>query len=174
MSKQIRIELNTKSINNGIKELRRYKEWVLEKEEELRKRLADYGAYIAKITFTGATYDGNNDVSVRVDDTGSVAVIYVEGKSVAFIEFGSGARYGYGHPQAGEFGVGPGTWSDGPNGKGYWNNPEGWWYGGHRSWGNPPAKAMVHTDVFALWAYHLFDTFTHLACRFIGEGEFQN
>lgn len=142
MPKQIRIELNTKSINAGIRELQRYRAWVLQKETELRVKLAEIGANVARIQFARAIYDGNNDVSVRVDDTGSVAVIYAEGKSVAFIEFGSGAKYGYGHPQAGEFGVGPGTWSDGPNGKGYWDNPEGWWYGGHRTWGNPPAMAM--------------------------------
>jgi hypothetical protein len=82
-------------------------------------------------------------VTVRVDDTGSVAVIYAEGESVAFIEFGAGAKYGYGHPQAGEFGFGPGTWSDGESGKGHWNDPKGWWYApGQHSYGNPPAMAM--------------------------------
>jgi hypothetical protein len=69
-----------------------------------------------------------------------VAVIYAEGESVAFVEFGSGIKYGYGHPQAGEFGVGPGTY---PDGKGHWDDPKGWWYGhGQHSYGNPPAMAM--------------------------------
>ncbi len=139
MPKQISIELSTKGINKGIKDLQRYKAWVLEKEAELRTRLAVLGLNVASIQFAEAPYVGKNDVSVRIDDTGSVAVIYAEGQSVAFIEFGAGAKYGYGHPQAAEFGVGPGTY---PDGKGHWDDPKGWWYGGVHTYGNTPAMAM--------------------------------
>ena len=143
MAKTITIELSDKSVKKAIKEVNRYREWVLQKEEELRSRLAMIGATAASIQFSRAIYNGSNDVSVRVDDTGSVAVIYAEGESVCFIEFGSGIKYGYGHPDAGEFGYGPGTWSDGPEGKGHWDDPRGWWYGsGQHSYGNPPAMAM--------------------------------
>ena len=144
MSKTIQIELSNKSINSAVKELRQYSAWIQDKEKELRSRLAMMGATVASIQFSRAIYNGSNDVSVRVDDTGSVAVIYAEGESVAFIEFGSGKKYGYGHPQAGEFGFGPGTWSDGEQGKGHWDDDRGWWYGsGQHSYGNPPAMAMV-------------------------------
>ncbi len=144
MPKTIRIDgLSDQNIRNAIKEVRRYREWVEKKETELRLRLAQVGATVASIQFSRAIYNGANDVSVRVDNTGSVAVIYAEGESVAFIEFGSGDKYGHGHPQAGEFGVGPGTWSDGPDGKGHWDNPKGWWYGhSQHTYGNPPAMAM--------------------------------
>ena len=139
MPKTVRISLSDESIKNGIKEVQKYKRWVLEKEKELRTRLAALGATVASIQFSRAIYNGSNDVSVRVDDTGSVAVIYAEGESVAFIEFGSGIKYGYGHPQAGEHGMGPGTYP----GKGNWDNEKGWWYGhGQHSYGNPPAMAM--------------------------------
>lgn len=140
MPKRIRIGLTEQSINRGIKEVQRYKEWVMRKEKQLRTELAAVGATVASLQFSRAIYNGSNDVTVRVDDTGSVAVIYAEGESVAFIEFGAGAKYGYGHPQASEFGVGPGTY---PDGKGNWDNPKGWWYGhGQHSYGNPPAMAM--------------------------------
>lgn len=140
MAKTIRVELTNKSINKAIKELRKYQQWVEVKERELRLRLAQLGATVASIQFSRAIYNGTNDVTVRVDDTGSVAVIYAEGESVAFIEFGSGAQYGYGHPKAGELGVGPGTY---PEGKGHWDDPKGWWYDhGKHSYGNPPAMAM--------------------------------
>lgn len=136
----IKIELTNKSITNAIKEVRKYQAWVKAKETELRSRLAMMGATVASIQFARAIYNGSNDVTVRVDDTGSVAVIYAEGEAVAFIEFGAGATYGYGHPMAGQFGVGPGTY---PDGKGHWDNPRGWWYGsGQHSYGNPPAMAM--------------------------------
>lgn len=136
----IKIELTNKSVGKAIREIEKYKAWVAQKEAELRSRLAMMGATVASIQFARAIYNGSNDVTVRVDDTGSVAVIYAEGESVAFIEFGAGATYGYGHPLAGKFGVGPGTY---PDGKGHWDNPKGWWYGsGQHSYGNPPAMAM--------------------------------
>lgn len=132
--------LDRKSINNAIKELNKYKAWVQAKERELRIRLATLGATVASIQFARAVYSGTNDVSVRVDNSDSVAVIYAEGSAVAFIEFGAGAAYGYGHPEAGKFGVGPGTY---PDGKGHWDDPNGWWYAhGEHTYGNPPAMAM--------------------------------
>ena len=136
----IKVELTNESIGKAVKEVRKYQKWVVAKETELRSRLAMLGATVASIQFARAIYNGSNDVTVRVDNTGSVAVIYAEGEAVAFIEFGAGATYGYGHPQAGEFGVGPGTY---PDGKGHWDNPNGWWFGsGQHSYGNPPAMAM--------------------------------
>ena len=148
MVKKITIDLSAKSIDSAIKEVRKYKAWVLEKEKELRQRLAMLGASVASIKFSTAIYNGTNDVTVRVEDDGSMATIYAEGESVAFIEFGAGAKYGYGHPQAGEFGVGPGTY---PDGKGNWDNPKGWYIpGGEHTYGNPPAAAMVAArDVIA-------------------------
>ena len=142
MAKSIRIELSDESINKAIKELKAYKLWVQTKEKELRLRLASAGATVASIRFSRAI-SATNDVSVRVDDNGTTATIYAEGGQVAFIEFGTGIKYGYGHPEAGKFGFGPGTWSDGPEGKGHWDNEKGWWYGsGKHTYGNPPAMAM--------------------------------
>lgn len=136
---------DSKSISNAIKELERYKRWVQEKEEVLRQRLAHLGATVASIEFSRAIYNGTNDVSVRVDDNGRKATIFAEGSAVLFIEFGSGEKYGGGHPDAGKLGYGPGTWSDGPNGKGKWDDPNGWYFAhGQHSFGNPPAMAMVH------------------------------
>lgn len=141
MAKTIVINpLDERSISAAIKEVKRYKTWVAVKEAELRQRLAMVGATVASIQFSRAIYSGSKDITVRVDDTGSVAVIYAEGESVAFVEFGAGARYGYGHPLAGELGVGPGTY---PEGKGNWDNPNGWYYAhGKHTFGNPPAMAM--------------------------------
>lgn len=140
MRRTFRMELTDSSIKSTIAGLKEYRKWVLEKEEELRNRLAELGANVASIQFAGATYDGTNDVSVRVDSTGSVAVIYAEGSAVAFIEFGAGAKYGYGHGYADALGMGPGTY---PEGKGHWDDPNGWFYAhGKKSHGNPPAMAM--------------------------------
>lgn len=141
MGREIEVDpLDKNSVKSAIKELKKYKQWIIAKETELRIRLATLGASVASIQFSRAIYNGTNDVTVRVDDTGSVAVIYAEGSAVAFIEFGSGAKYGYGHPDAARLGTGPGTY---PDGKGHWDDPRGWWYGhGKHSYGNPPAMAM--------------------------------
>lgn len=144
MAKTIRINgISEATIKVAVQEMRKYVEWVEQKETELRKKLAARGLAVASVHFAMADYDGDDDVSVRVDDTGSVAVIYAEGKAVAFIEFGSGSKEGYGHPTAAQFGFGPSTWSLGEEGKGHWDNPDGWYYEhGKKSHGNPPAMAM--------------------------------
>lgn len=141
MPKTIEIDpFDKDSIAKAIKGLQEYKQWVLAKEAELRNRLAGIGASVASIQFARAIYNGTNDVTVRVDNTGGVAVICAEGSAVAFIEFGAGIKHGYGHPEAGKFGVGPGTY---PEGKGHWDNEHGWWYGHNlHTYGNPPAMAM--------------------------------
>lgn len=145
MAKTIRIDgLSEANIEAAVQEMRRYAEWVERKEAELISKLAERGKNVASVKFASAQYDGNNDVSVRVDNTGSVAVIYAEGEAVAFIEFGSGL-IGGGHPLAGEHGLGPGTWSTDEElgGKGHWDDPNGWYYAhGKKSHGNPPAMAM--------------------------------
>ena len=142
VKKVIRIDgLSVAAIAAAEQGLLEYAAWVERKSAELRSRLASLGATVASLRFSRAIYNGTNDVSVRVDDTGSKAVIYAEGESVAFIEFGAGATHGYGHPMASKFGVGPGTY---PDGKGHWDDPNGWWYAhGEHTYGNPPAMAMV-------------------------------
>ena len=131
------------SIEEAVERVKRYEKWVKEKETLLRQRLAMIGASVASIEFSRAIYNGTNDVSVRVSDDGKTATIYAEGAALLFIEFGSGSKHGYGHPEAEEFGYGPGTYSDGSEGKGHWDDPNGWWYGKNQhSFGNPPAMAM--------------------------------
>lgn len=148
MNKVIRIDpFDGSSIDAAIQQLQQYKSWVAEKEIELLERLSEFGVTTAQVKFSSAIYDGNNDVTVHWVRDGTKATIIANGKSVAFIEFGSGYRYGYGHPLSGELGMGPGTWSDGPEGKGYWDDPNGWWYNHKHTWGNPPAMAMYDAIV---------------------------
>lgn len=147
MAKKIVINgISEAAIANGVRGLLEYAVWVDSKTNELLTKLAERGRSVASVKFAGAQYDGTNDVSVRVENDGRKAVIYAEGKAVAFIEFGSGAATGYGHPDAGKHGLGPGTWStdEGLGGKGHWDDPNGWYYThGQKSHGNPPAMAMV-------------------------------
>ena len=88
-------------------------------------------------------YTGDNDVRISVDEAPGGFVVSAEGEAALFIEFGSGVRYGYGHPEAGKYGMGPGTY---PDGKGHWDDDRGWCLpkdkGGSHTFGNPPSAAM--------------------------------
>ncbi len=112
---------------------------LIEKANTVCERLASMGAVRASLDFARAIYNGTNDVAVTVEPIDNGYAVHARGDAVLFIEFGSGASYGYGHPEPEEYG--PGTYP----GKGHWNDPNGWWYGNHEhSYGNPPAQAMYN------------------------------
>lgn len=137
---------DTASINSAINQLEQLRE---DKTQEACIRVAEYGAQRAQTTFSFASYDGVNDVKVVAEPTIGGARVRASGNAVLFIEYGAGAKHGYGHPRP--QGYGPGTYP----GKGHWNDPNGWIYGGIgsgksrvplRTWGNPPACAMYNAE----------------------------
>lgn len=130
------------SVSRAQRRLDEYFADLIEKANELCRRLAEIGKVRAELDFSNAIYDGTNDVSVRVKPIDNGYAVHATGNAVLFIEFGSGV-IGAGHPEP--EGYGPGTWSDGPNGKGHWQDPGGWYYRhGEKSIGNPPSAAMYH------------------------------
>lgn len=141
--KKIIVPLSESGIQKIQDELTVYRKWQEEKARELAERLAALGATVASIRFSRAVYTGPKDVDVTVEELPNGYKVKADGESVLFIEFGSGVTYGYGHPEAGEFGMGPGTY---PDGKGHWDDPKGWYLpksaGGGHTFGNPPAMPM--------------------------------
>lgn len=141
--KRIVVPLSESGIQKIQDELSVYRKWQEEKARELAERLASLGATVASIRFSRAVYTGQKDVEVSVEELPNGYKVKADGESVLFIEFGSGVTYGYGHPEAGEFGMGPGTY---PDGKGHWDDPKGWYLpksaGGGHTFGNPPAMPM--------------------------------
>lgn len=141
--KKIVVPLSESGIQKIQDELMAYRKWQEEKARELAERLAALGATVASIRFSRAVYTGKKDVEVTVEALPNGYKVKADGESVLFIEFGSGVTYGYGHPEAGEFGMGPGTY---PDGKGHWDDPKGWYLpksaGGGHTFGNPPAMPM--------------------------------
>lgn len=141
--KRIVVPLSESGIQKIQDELTVYRKWQEEKARELAERLASLGATVASIRFSRAVYTGQKDVDVSVEEMPTGYKVKADGESVLFIEFGSGVTYGYGHPEAGEFGMGPGTY---PDGKGHWDDPKGWYLpksaGGGHTFGNPPAMPM--------------------------------
>lgn len=127
------------SVSRARRRLDEYFADLIEKANTVCERLATIGAVRASLDFSRAIYNGTNDVEVTVEPIDNGYAIHARGNAVLFIEFGSGASYGYGHPEP--EGYGPGTYP----GKGHWDDPNGWWYGNHEhSYGNPPAQAMYN------------------------------
>lgn len=147
------------SIKQAQRLLLEHSRWCEMKSRELLKALAEIGMKKAQIKFTGAMYDGNGDVTVTVVPTQDGYSIQANGEAVAFIEFGSGALYGYGHPQTqmetGE-NLSIGSWSLSEQGKGHFADPHGWYYKSGDTWlpskGNKPAMAMYEAEQDILMA----------------------
>lgn len=141
--KKVSITLSDRDIDRLLREVEDWKNWQKQKTDELLEKLAILGASTASIRFSRAIYTGLKDVTVTVEPIGNGWLVKAEGQSVLFLEFGSGITYGEGHPEAAEYGMGPGTY---PQGKGHWDDPKGWYLpkdkGGGHTYGNPPAMAM--------------------------------
>lgn len=141
--KKIVVPLSVTGINQLQDELKEYQRWQQERAKELAERLAVLGGTVASIRFKRAFYKGMMDATVSVVAIPDGYKVVANGESVLFIEFGAGVKHGYGHPEANEFGMGPGTY---PDGKGHWNDPNGWYLpksaGGGHTYGNPPAMPM--------------------------------
>lgn len=137
---------DVKSIDRAIKQLEEYRDSLDRKAKELCQRLAQMGATYAEWNFSGVLYAGDIDYEITVEQVDeSTYAVKADGDSVLFMEFGAGVKHGYGHPQAEEFGMGPGTY---PNGKGYWKDPNGWWFkqGDQKihTYGNAPGMPMYN------------------------------
>lgn len=146
MSKKIKIGLSVREIEQLEKAVQEHKKWLQNRSKMLLDRLAQLGATNVSLRFSRAAYSGKKDFSVSVKPFKNGYKVIVDGESVLFIEFGSGITYGSGHPEASEHGMGPGTY---PDGKGHWNDPNGWYIpkekGGGHTYGNPPAMAVYQT-----------------------------
>lgn len=138
------MRLDPKSVQNAIERVETYRKGLRVKAEEISRRLAEYGAMLAENAYDGTPYTGDRNVYVTVEDRPNGYAIVADGETVLFLEFGAGITMGYGHPQAAEFGMGPGTYPI-PPGKGHWNDPKGWWTPqGEHTYGNPPSMAMYN------------------------------
>ena len=137
--KKVVVPLSESGIQKLQDELKIYQRWQKEKAAELAQRLAMLGASVASIRFSRAVYTGPKDAVVTVEAIPNGYKVKADGESVLFIEFGSGVTYGSGHPEAQAFGMGP-------DGKGHWDDPKGWYLpkekGGGHTYGNPPAMPM--------------------------------
>ena len=134
-----------KSIAQAEKLVRQYKTDLERKEQEFVRRLAEIGVSISSAGFSTADYDGVNDVVVGLQKTENGYAVVASGKTVGFIEFGTGVRYPEWDGSDVEYTPPP----HGSYGKGQGKNPWGWWFRGsegavaQHTYGNMPAEAML-------------------------------
>nr|DAE95542.1 MAG TPA: putative tail component [Caudoviricetes sp.] len=129
---KIKVRLSDVGLRDAERQIQEYKTNLNKKAQKFAKALADKGLDVAKVRFANAEYAGSNDVSCRVERNGNTCTIVAEGKSVAFIEFGTGAHHnGYG----GE--LPPGVGAHGSYGKGQGANRRWYYYGESGNAGTP-------------------------------------
>ena len=132
------------SIDNAIRLIEQYKKDFETKKDEFLRRLAAIGVRVAQSGFSTADYDGENDVVVSMERTSSGYSVVASGKTVGFIEFGTGVK----HPEWDNTGMDYTPPKHGTYGKGLGKNSHGWWFkqndGGKatHTYGNTPAEAM--------------------------------
>ena len=137
------------SVVRAEKQVRAYQKDFQKKEYEFIRRLKELGVSVAEAGFSTADYDGENDVLIAEAQNGGRATVIAYGKTVGFIEFGTGVKYPewvddnnvsrnpYTPPKHGTYGKGKGA------------RPKGWWFtpsegaAGRHTYGNPPAEAML-------------------------------
>ena len=90
---KIKVRLSDAGLRDAERQIQEYKATLNKKAQEFAKALADKGLDVAKVRFANAQYAGSNDVSCHVEQNESACSIIAEGKSVAFIEFGTGVMH---------------------------------------------------------------------------------
>lgn len=98
--KVIRVSLNTKDINNAIRELEKYKQEFQRKVDTYRRRIAEEVATSASLNFNSAEMEDvikgtprKPNVTVRVDEQGNIAVVIADGEDAVWCEFGAGVYH---------------------------------------------------------------------------------
>lgn len=129
---KIKVRLSDAGLRDAERQIQEYKTTLNQKAQEFARALADKGLDVAKVRFANAEYAGSNDVSCRVEQNENTCTIIAEGKTVAFIEFGTGvvhAAYG------GELPAGVGE--HGTYGKGNGQHKRWYYYGESGNAGTP-------------------------------------
>ena len=145
------------SVSRATRRLDEYYSDLSRKADEVCRRLAELGCTRATLDFSNATYDGVNDVDVKVEAIDNGYRVRATGNAVMFIEFGAGVYHNGTGSYPGE--LEPGVVGIGEYGQG--RGKHDWWFykgplgnaggvasdkypGLYLTHGNPPAAAMYH------------------------------
>lgn len=142
------ITISMSKWEKALKDIEDYKKKFRENVKETVKQTVEIGKAEAEMRFSIAEYDGPKDVKVTSKVNKRSGTITAAGESVLFIEFGTGLEAENPRDIPMDYYKSaylPGSWSMGPEGKGHWDDPNGWYYShGNRSLGNPANKCMYN------------------------------
>lgn len=150
--KKITFSLSQDSIKRAIKEVEKYKQDLLRKNQILVERLSKIGLEVVQSTMESIPDEekGSYYTEIINNSSGEIAGVSIRltGDKVLFLEFSAGIRYGtknYPLPSGNKYGMG--TYP----GKGHWDDPDGWWYidesgNKHHSYGNRAYMPMYHAE----------------------------
>ncbi len=146
-ARRIKVSLSPSGIDAAIKELNAYTKWIDSKTKLLAQRCAEAGLNVASVGFSGAMYDGINDVVVTVEETEKGYKILASGQAVCFIEFGAGVHYNPSDPYpmprpSGVVGIGEYGAGQGQNDRWVYRSGDGYVV----THGNPAAMPMYHAQ----------------------------
>lgn len=100
---KIKVKLSQGSIQEARDQLTSTDEWLMEKTEELVRKLAEHGIPVIDRKIAQAQGDSNKNHYTHVDivsfQTYARATLVVEGRDLLFIEYGAGVHYN-GHPHS--------------------------------------------------------------------------
>lgn len=129
MAKTIKMNLSAGSIQNAVKELERYKQSLISKNDLFVQRLAEVGIPVinANIAAAQGDSDKSHNTYIKLNSFGSYsrAELVVESSSILYIEFGAGAHYNTPagtspHPKGQELGYTIGSYGKGHGAEDYW------------------------------------------------------
>lgn len=120
MRRSLNLGVSVKSVDRMIQAVNDHRYWLEQRTKVFLQRLAAEGLQVAQAQFRGATYDGDNDVSVSVEPRDNGVAVAAVGNAVLFIEFGTGVVYPDGHPEAGEHGMERGKYGQGKGSRKMW------------------------------------------------------
>lgn len=141
---KIQMRLSEDSIQEAIDKIEAYRNKLPERMKELCERLALVGADVLRYSYTGALYAGDNDIEVSVDLDGNTAILRADGRTLGFIEFGTGVNY-----PMGEYGDKLGAPPHGSYGKHRGATGRTWAYYGSQGTSGIPVKSkpgLYRTD----------------------------
>ena len=120
----VKLEINNSSIDNALRELERYEKKIDRAGAEIVRKLSIIGYDVAYSVMHDHIWTGETIDSLTVIERSPTKyILMAQSEALMFFEFGAGVK-GYGHPRAGEFGAGPGTYP----GQTHALDPGGWWY----------------------------------------------
>jgi hypothetical protein len=100
MKKVIKFSLDAKGINQAIREVESFKQKFLAKVDVYRRRIAEEIAVQASLNFDSSVIDDTvkngtrkPDVTVNVDERGSISVVVADGEDAVWCEFGAGVYH---------------------------------------------------------------------------------